>query len=168
MYIIILVLLLPGCKNYKNAATNTDQIAITEYHSSDYNKNIDYTSAHLANNTETNTKETNKLKSKQQICFTKFSLNINYANEQSIEIKYEKKSIGIEAEIVDTLTKEKIIGKNAFAKIQPLLLKLKIHRGTPASDVKHEIISLFNIRDDYQKIELVFTDGIEKEFTFYP
>lgn len=167
MYIIISVLLLSGCKNNQNAATNTEQIANTAYHSSNY-KNIDLIGANLSNNTETETKEKNKLKSKQQLLFTKFSLKINYANDQSTEIKYERKSIGIEAKIVDSLTKEKIIGKNAFAKIQPLLLKLKIHKGTPASDVKHEIISLFNIRDDYQKIELVFTDGIEKGFTFYP
>lgn len=169
MYIMILVLLLLGCENNKNAAANTDQmIASTEYHSSNYKKSMDFTGANISNNTEINTKETNNLKSKQQLHFTKFLLNIDYANDQSIEIKYEKKSIGIEAKIVDTLTKEKVIGKDAFAKIQPLLLELKIHKGTPASDVKHEIISQFNIRDDYQKIELVFTDGIEKEFTFYP
>ena len=60
MYIIISVLLLSGCKNNQNAATNTEQIANTAYHSRNY-KNIDLIGANLSNNTETETKEKNKL-----------------------------------------------------------------------------------------------------------
>jgi hypothetical protein len=159
---MILVFILLGCENNKSAATNTDQLLeVTEYHS----VNVSNTTT----NTDHNIKSTNNFKGKQ-LLFTKFILNISYEKDQSTEIRYEKKSIGIEAKMIDTQTKEKIIGKDAFSKIQPLLLKLKLHKGTPASDVKQEVISLFKIRDDYQKIELElgFADGAENKFTFTP
>lgn len=157
---MILIFILLGCENNKNAATNTAQLLGVNQ------------SVHLSNttiHTDHNTKSTNNSKGKQ-LRFTKFILNITYENDQNTKFEYEKKSIGIEAKMISTQTKEKVIAKDAFSKIQPLLLKLKLHKGTPASDVKQEIISLFNIQDNYQKIELEigFTDGVENEFTFTP
>lgn len=151
--LVFILFILLGCENNENA-TNTEQmVAAIDNHS----------------NLSNNTKSSNNFESKE-LQFKKFILNINYENNQSTDIVYEKKSIGIEAEMIDTQTSKKIIGKEAFSKIQPLLLKLKLHKGTPASDVKEELISLFNIRDDYQKIELEigFTDGLENKYVFIP
>lgn len=152
--LVFILFILLGCENNENATNKEQMLAAIDNHS-----------VNLSNNT----KSSNNFESKE-LQFKKFILNINYENNQSTEIVYEKKSIGIEAEMIDTQTSKKIIGKEAFSKIQSLLLKLKLHKGTPASDVKEELISLFNIRDDYQKIELEigFTDGLENKYVFIP
>lgn len=150
VWMILLVLILLGCRNDPSAINSDEMVAVSA------------NSSHPVNSNEPNINS--------PLRFIDFSLDIEYPNDQSFEVEYEKKSIGIEVKFEDERTYEKKIGKDALVKIHPLLKKLKFNKSTPDADVKKEILSIFNVEGSYRKIELEvkFSDEIEKEFHFYP
>lgn len=167
--LVLLVLVLTGC----SFATNREQ-SIPVYGDTIIDEeNIDFTdSVNSKNSSDTQNDQTatNDSNTNTSLRFKEFSLEVDFPNNQSYEMEYEVKSIGTEAKIKDERTNERIIGKDAFAKIQPFLKKLQFTKSTPDADVKKEILSVFKVEENYRKIELevTFTEGIEKEFTFYP
>ena len=54
--------------------------------------------------------------------------------------------------------------------IIPKLNKLTFDKNTSDADVKSEILTAFNINENYEKIELEvkFADGTEKKYIFNP
>lgn len=98
--------------------------------------------------------------------FKEFSLDVDYPSNQSYEADYDYERSGMEAELEDDRNNEKLYGNEAFTKMEPLLKKLTFDSTTPNDEVIDQVISVFNIADDYQKIdiEVKFQDGTKKEY----
>ena len=98
--------------------------------------------------------------------FTEFSLDVDYSATESYEVDYDNERSGMEAELEDNRKNEKLYGDEAFTKLEPLFKKLTFDSTTPNDEVIDQVISVFNIADDYNsiKVEVKFEDGTEKEF----
>lgn len=98
--------------------------------------------------------------------FTNFSLDVDYSTTESYEVDYDNEKSGMEAELEDDRNNEKLHGDAAFSKLEPLFKQLTFDTTTSNDDVIDQVISVFNIADDYNsiKVEVKFEDGTEKEF----
>lgn len=98
--------------------------------------------------------------------FTDFSLDVDYSATESYDVDYDNERTGMEAEIEDDRNNEKLYGDEAFTKLEPLFKQLTFDSTTPNDEVIDQVISVFNIKDDYQSIEVEvkFADGTKKEF----
>lgn len=167
MNIVILgsVIVLFGCSDDARKPKALHEMPVSGSSSSNQTESTNQTIT--TNHTETNAKNTSV---EQTFSFSKFSLDIDYANNQSYELDYKKNSNGIEAEIKDDRSNKKVIGKKAYNMIIPKLNKLTFDKNTSDADVKSEILTAFNINENYEKIELEvkFADGTEKKYIFNP
>ncbi|TKI68202.1 hypothetical protein FC756_10945 [Lysinibacillus mangiferihumi] len=98
--------------------------------------------------------------------FLEFALDVDYSPTESYEIEYENKKNGLEVKLKDDRNNERIQGDKAYTKVEPLLKQLTFDSTTPNDEVIEQVIKVFNIKDDYQSIEVEveFADGTEKEF----
>ncbi|OEC02226.1 hypothetical protein GY31_08480 [Lysinibacillus sphaericus] len=98
--------------------------------------------------------------------FLEFALDVDYSPTESYEIEYENKKTGLEVKLKDDRNNERIQGDEAYTKVEPLLKQLTFDSTTPNDEVIEQVIKVFNIKDDYQSIEVEveFADGTEKEF----
>lgn len=98
--------------------------------------------------------------------FTNFSLDVDYSVTESYEVEYENDKSGMEAELEDDRNNEKLRGDEAYTKLEPLFKQLTFDSTTPNDEVIDQVISVFNIADDYEsvEVEVKFADGNEKEF----
>ena len=98
--------------------------------------------------------------------FLEFALDVDYSPTESYEIEYENKKNGLEVKLKDDRNNERIQGDEAYTKVEPLLKQLTFDSTTPNDEVIEQVIKVFNIKDDYQSIEVEveFADGTEKEF----
>ena len=98
--------------------------------------------------------------------FLEFALDVDYTPTESYEIEYENKKTGLEVKLKDDRNNERIQGDEAYTKVEPLLKQLTFDSTTPNDEVIEQVIKVFNIKDDYQSIEVEveFADGTEKEF----
>ncbi|KOS67161.1 hypothetical protein AEA09_15035 [Lysinibacillus contaminans] len=117
---------------------------------------------------ETNTeKQKNENAAKSTLFnFTEFSLDVDYSATESYDVDYDNERTGMEAELEDDRKNEKLYGDEAFTKLEPLFKQLTFDSTTSNDEVIDQVISVFNIADDYQSIEVEvkFEDGTEKEF----
>lgn len=102
--------------------------------------------------------------------FSEFDLEVDYKDNQSYEVDYENDKNGTQASVENDLKNQKLVGNEAYAELEPLLKKLTFTSKSTDEEVKKEILSVFNIKEGYQKIDLdvKFTDGVVKEYTFQP
>ncbi|MEG0258427.1 MAG: YusW family protein [Lysinibacillus sp.] len=98
--------------------------------------------------------------------FTHFSLDVDYTATEFYEAEYENEKTGMEAEIKDSRNGEELFGDKAFTKLEPLFKQLNFDKETPDEEVISQVISVFNISDDYKEFDLdvKFSDGTEKEY----
>lgn len=124
----------------------------------------------VSNNTSvesTNEKQVNENAAKNAVFnFKEFSLDVDYSATESYDVDYDYERNGMEAELEDDRNNEKLYGDKAFTKLEPLLKQLTFDVTTPNDEVIDQVISVFNIADDYQSIEVEvkFDDGTKKEF----
>ncbi len=97
-------------------------------------------------------------------------MDVDYKGNQSFKVEYENEKDGAEASVKNDLKNQKIEGNEAYAELEPLFKKLTFTSQSTDEDVKKEILSVFNIKEEYVKIDLdvKFADGVEKEYTFHP
>jgi hypothetical protein len=102
--------------------------------------------------------------------FSEFDLEVEYRGNQSFKVEYENEKDGAEASVENDLKNQKIEGNEAYAELEPLFKKLTFTSQSKDEEVKKEILSVFNITEEYEKIDLdiKFADGIEKDYTFKP
>lgn len=105
-----------------------------------------------------------------QFSFSEFDLEVDYKDNQSYKVEYENQKDGTQASVENDLKNQKVEGNEAYAELEPLFKKLTFTSKSTDEEVKKEILSVFNIKEGYQKIDLnvKFADGIEKEYTFQP
>lgn len=98
--------------------------------------------------------------------FTKFSLDVDYNDNKSLDASYENESTGVEASYENDLNNEKISGNDAFAKMEPMFKNFTFDINTPNDQVIQQVKEAFNVGDDYKEFELEvrYADGAEKEY----
>lgn len=98
--------------------------------------------------------------------FISFDLDVDYDNFKSFEVEYDNETEGMEAKIEDELNNRTLRGDEAFAELRSRFEAYKFDQNTAPEEVINEVIKSFDLKDNYQKIdlEIKFADGTEKEY----
>jgi len=102
-----------------------------------------------------------------ELDYTEFNLDVDYANQKKYEAELEKNSDNsTEAEIEDSINDVKKKGAEAFDELYPLVKQLTIVQETTKEEAINEVLKVFNLEDNYKEFELeiTFTDGTKIEF----
>lgn len=102
----------------------------------------------------------------EEVDFREIDIDIDYADRKEFEadIDYHE-SRAIEAKVENELNNELFRGKEAFDYIFDRIKDIDFSSGRSDADIIADIISAFDLPDDYQKfeIEIEFNDGTERE-----
>lgn len=160
--LMLLSLLIVGCKGTDDNATNVSENAPV----SESGANKPTEADQSGDNNYSSVKDPNNI----PFAFSEFDLHVDYKGNQSFKVEYENEKDGAEASVKNDLKNQKIEGNEAYAELEPLFKKLTFTSQSTDEDVKKEILSVFNIKEEYVKIDLdvKFADGVEKEYTFHP
>ncbi|MBD8069456.1 YusW family protein [Bacillus sp. PS06] len=125
--------------------------------------------APVEQNTTTNQEDTTQTED-QAFNFTHFDLDVEYSGNQEYDVDYENERNGMEAEIKDERTNTQSKGDEAFATLQPIFENLTFDQLTTEDEVISEVMSAFNLGEDFEKFELEvrFSDGTQKEYKQRP
>lgn len=117
---------------------------------------------HSANQSTSNQTENTEA----SLTFTNFDLDVDYPNNKNYDVDYDNEQEGMEAEIEDTLNQNNLSGDEAFDVLKPKFEKLTFDQSSNNEDVLNEVKKIFEINDDYTRInlEIEFADGTEKEY----
>ncbi|WP_157796432.1 YusW family protein [Bacillus sp. FJAT-45037] len=98
--------------------------------------------------------------------FTHFELEVEYANDQEIDIDYENESDGMEAKYENDFEGIDLRGDEAMQELDPYFSQLTFDQSTPDNEVIEQVISVFNLEPDYEEFELevTFEDGTKKAY----
>ncbi|ARK31955.1 YusW family protein [Halalkalibacter krulwichiae] len=98
--------------------------------------------------------------------FTDFDLDVEYANDQSVEVDYDYEGQRDEAEVDNELTGESLRGDEALAYVYSTFEQLTIDPQTDDETVIRDILNVFNLEDNYEdfELEVTFLDGTKKEY----
>ena len=102
-----------------------------------------------------------------ELDYMEFNLDIYYGTQDEYDVELERnKDDTIEAEIEDSINGVKLKGTDAFNELYPMVKKLTIDQKTSKEDTIKEILDVFNMKNDYSKIEveITFKDGTKIEF----
>ncbi|MCM3706320.1 MULTISPECIES: YusW family protein [Cytobacillus] len=99
--------------------------------------------------------------------FTKFDLEVEYQDKQTIDVDYENEKNGMEAAYQDDLADQKLTSDEAMEKLTPIFEGLSFDQNTEDQEVIKQVKDAFSVDDNYQKFELEvkFPGGIEKEYS---
>lgn len=114
--------------------------------------------------TSTNTVSDNNSE-ESPFAFTHFDLDVEYAGNKSYDVDYENESTGAEAKIEDDFNNNIIQGNDAIDQLMPIFENFTFDASTPDDQIIEEVLSAFNLSNDYQEFELEvrFADGVQKE-----
>lgn len=99
--------------------------------------------------------------------FSEIDISIDYPNRIDFEVEIDKNRQGnYKVELDNDISNKKLKGMDAFNAILPSLEKLNITKDTKQEDVIKQIISAFELNEDYEEfeIEIIFSDGTKMEF----
>lgn len=159
----LLSFLLVGCASKGNNATNVHENAPV----SESGANTPTESNQSTDNNYSSVKDKNQA---IPFSFSEFDMDVDYGANQAYKVKYENDKNGANASVENERKNEKVEGNKAYAQLEPLFKKLTFTAQSTDEEVKKEILSVFNISNNYQKIDLdvKFVDGVEKKYTFKP
>lgn len=100
--------------------------------------------------------------------FTHFDLDVDYPNDISFDVEYTKNQDVVGVEVDDEINNVELKGDAANEQIAPQLAKLTFDENTSDDEVLNEVLSAFNLEEDYQIIELEvkFNNGNVKRYKF--
>ncbi|SOB98650.1 YusW-like protein [Ureibacillus xyleni] len=103
-----------------------------------------------------------------QYNFTHFDLDVDYANDFSYDVEYNNNQDVATAEIDDEINKVELKGDDANNQLAPQLKKLTFDENSTDEEVVNEVLSAFELEDNYQNIELEvkFNNGDVKRYNF--
>ena len=98
--------------------------------------------------------------------FTHFSLDVDYANGQEFDVEYENEQSGVEASYEDDVNNNRYYGNDAYDRMESVFQTFKFNKDTSEDEVIREVLSAFNLPEDYRKfdLEVRFADGTEKHY----
>ncbi len=154
----ILLLGFVGCSsNEENSKEPVENDTVVE---TEENTNDD-------SDTESKNEDSNEdSSSSDSLNFTDFELEVDYDKNIEYEAEYELNNGSIEAKIEDDLNNVKLKDEEAFNKLKPILEELNIEQDTPKEDVINEVLTAFELPDDYIKfdLEITFENNTKVEF----
>ena len=154
----VLTIFVAGCNNNDDEQKNqTNDNQATE------NNNMNDTTS---NDTATNNNTNNNATNESPYPFKEFDLEVKYDNLKEYEASYENDSEGVDASIEDDLKNERVKGKDAVDRLDPIFKKLDIDASTSKDEVISKVVSAFELDEKYQSIgvDITFNDGTEKEY----
>lgn len=120
------------------------------------------------NSDDGNVRAMDEQKMMEEIPFTKFSLEIDYAPDMQYDFEYEENDNGASyrAELEDSVHDKKLKGKEAFQMLYTLMQDIHLDENTTKEEAMQQIFDTFQIDDNYTKFELdyVLKNGTKKEF----
>jgi hypothetical protein len=98
--------------------------------------------------------------------FTHFDLDVEYPDNQEIDVDYENEQDGVEAKYRNDLEGIDLEGDEAMQELEAYFSQLDFDQSTGDDEVIEQVISAFNLDRSYTELELDidFTDGTEKEY----
>jgi len=122
--------------------------------------------------TENNTGNEESTKTTSTISFQDFNLDVEYlVDEKNKKYKeynaeYDSEKNQTEASIKDELKDTHLHGDEAMDELLPKLEKLTFTKDTSEEEVFSEVTKVFNLDEDYDKLEIdvTFEDGTEREY----
>lgn len=119
-------------------------------------------------NTDQNPNQDDMLSKMEELNYTDFELDIEYANNETYEaeLKTEKQHQRIDVEIDDDLNGVRLERDEAFDILYPLVAELNINQDTSKEDTIADVLKVFNLPENYKKfeIEITFRDGPTMEY----
>lgn len=103
----------------------------------------------------------------EEIDYIDFELEVQYQNDQEYEVELEQKSDqSTKAKIEDEVNNINKVGEDAFNDLYPLVKQLTITQQTSKEEAIQEILTVFDLPEDYVKfdLEIKFKDGTKIEF----
>ena len=167
------LLLLAACGNNNDEVTNTPENAPTEgtTNNNDNTNNNDTTNNDMngegaTNNGATNGNNAVTNANNNAFDFTHFSLDVDYAGGQEIDVEYENEQSGVEASYEDDVNNNQYYGNDAYDRMESVFQTFRFNKDTSEDEVIREVLSAFGLPADYQKfdLEIRFADGTEKEY----
>ncbi|MBS4199934.1 YusW family protein [Bacillus sp. FJAT-49732] len=165
---ITLIFSLSACSNDPSVDNNPKEQVVPTQQSENANTPDDNSKDNSGNKSVgTVTDDNNATNKMQELNFSKFDLEVQYANDQDFDIEYEQGSNNgdYEAKMEDTINDRKLKGMEAFNTIYTQLKDLAIDANTPKADVIQKVLQRFNLSDNYRTLELEYTfkDGTKME-----
>lgn len=167
---MIVSLALVACGGNDDANNESDvtgdegMVDETEQNMTDDN---DATKDEESNNEETETTDSDDMKAKMdELEYTDFELEVDYGPDKEYEAEIEQKDGNVKADLEDEINGEDLNDQEAFDKIYPLVKQLTIDKDTEKDEAIAEVLDVFDLEDDYEKLELeiTFSDGVKVEF----
>lgn len=137
-----------------------------EVNESNLNKNDETNNGVNSNESVDSSDELDMNEQMSKLSFAEIEVEVDYGDDKEYEAEVEKKATGdYEAEIEDELTNTNLKGEEAFNHLYPILEKLNITKDSAKEEVINEVLSAFDLEENYQEIEIeiTFHDGTELE-----
>lgn len=170
LFSIAFILILGACGSSNNNADSTDNQPVSEgleNNNNNVDNEVENASSAESNNGEDDTDNNDeKIDKMNDIGMTEFELEVEYA-EGEYEAEIEQNSSGTyEAELEDELNNNNLKGDDAFNHIYDLVKNVDVNPDSNQSEVFEEFLNAFDLKDDYEEIEveITFDDGAELEY----
>lgn len=172
MIIVLFLTVLSACGI---TGTNDDSIKQVDEENKDdglnttlEERNVDQNSDKSDQAHETTTEEEQQSYMEEKLAesyFTEVEIEVEYGNGVEFEVKIERDDTLIKAKIDDEINNQKITGIDAFNFIYDRIDVLEITSSSHIDDVAEQIISSFELPEDYEEIEVEvkFHNGSELE-----
>ena len=170
---LILAVFLTACggsddsNNMNNTTENTT--SNTEQTNEEVNENQTTNSedeSESSSNDETGTEEEMQAKM-GELDYKEIEVEVDYGDNSEYEIKIEQNDNDtIEAQIEDDINDEYLKGTDAFNPLYPMVKELSINQDTSKDDAIEDVLSTFNLYEDYDEFELeiTFNDDTQLEY----
>jgi hypothetical protein len=153
---VFCIALLTAC-----ADGNTDKKSVTQNNNG---KIINISSFNQLQNTQNQ----NKMKSQMaKLDFSEIDLEVSYGEQKEYEAEINHDNSGfIGGEVDDEINNEHLSGKAAFNNIYAKVKRLTISKDTNQEDAINQILKVFDLPEDYNrlKLEIIFNDGTELKY----
>jgi hypothetical protein len=104
----------------------------------------------------------------EAIKFDYFEMNVEYPDmtETAYQVEYEKENDGLEASIDDNINGQEKDGGQAFETLYPIFSEMEFDENTSKEDLVSQIVSQFNLREDFEwmEVDIDLSNGKSIEF----
>lgn len=119
----------------------------------------DVTNNNTENDIEDNAPGDNPADTGESFEFRKFELEVDYPDQpEALDVNYEEKKDSTDAEYKNIAEgSSEVTGKEAMAKLKPLLVKMRLKENMSEEVIIDQIVSAFGIEDNYTLLEASIT-----------
>ncbi|WEG17585.1 YusW family protein [Alkalihalophilus pseudofirmus] len=98
--------------------------------------------------------------------FTSFDLDVEYQDNQEVDVDYESEQDGMEAKYRNDFEGIDLEGDEAMQELEAYFTQLDFDSAAADEEVIDQVMSVFNLDPSYTEFELEvdFADGTEKEY----